>query len=72
MSRTVKHKLNGKFNNGLIETKKMPIFMLHYWNRINFWTGRFKHQKKEIIEHIEDKEMESEVWQSITGNLIQK
>jgi len=50
MSRTLKHTLNGKFNNGLIEVKEMPIFMLHYWNRINFWTGKYRIVRKEIRE----------------------
>jgi hypothetical protein len=49
MSRTLKHKLNGKFNNGLITVKEMPMFMLKYWNRMNFWTGHYRHIRKETI-----------------------
>lgn len=54
MSRTFKHKLNGKFNNGLIELKDMPMFMLHYWNRMNFWTGHYRHIRKESIAKAHD------------------
>lgn len=50
MSRTFKHKLNGKFNNGLIEVKDMPISILHSWNRMNFAVGKYKVERQKLIE----------------------
>jgi len=61
MSNTTKHKLNGKFNNGLIDVKDMPMSMLHYWNRMNFWTGHYRKQRKDKIEKIIDYEEMNDV-----------
>lgn len=49
MSRTNRHILNGKFNSGLLEVKDMPMSMLHYWNRVNFWTGHYRSKRKEYF-----------------------
>lgn len=27
----------------------MPFFMLHFWNRQNFLTGKFKHDRKKTL-----------------------
>lgn len=61
MSRTKKHTLNGKFNNGLIDVEDMPISMIHYWNRINFLTGYYKNMRKLKIESIIDNETNIEL-----------
>ena len=61
MSNTYKHKLNGKFHNGLIQANEMPMNILFYWNRMNFWTGHFRNIKKQKIENILDKEMQNEL-----------
>lgn len=57
MSRTIRHTLSGKFNNGLIEVKDMPMSMLHYWNRMNFWTGRYRSERKEYFQKIKLQEL---------------
>lgn len=57
MSRTTRHTLNGKFNNGLIEVKDMPMSMLHYWNRMNFWIGRYRSKRKEYFQKIKLQEL---------------
>lgn len=57
MSRTTRHILNAKFNNGLIEVKNMPMSMLHYWNRMNFWTGHYRSKRKEYFAKLKQKEI---------------
>lgn len=56
MSRTNRHKIEGKFNNGLIKLSDIPENIYSAWNRRNFDVGKFRSKKKKIIEkqHIEN------------------
>lgn len=56
MSNTYKHKLNGKFNNGLLE--KPPQSLKNSWDRYNFDFGKYRKKKKKILLEILDKEIE--------------
>jgi len=50
MSRTNKHKIEGKFNNGLIDLSEIPENIYSKWNRHNFDIGKFRLKKRKIIE----------------------
>ena len=61
MSRTFIHTLNGKFNNGLLEKKDIPVRLWKYWNRKNFWTGRYRSLRKEKISDMNLSEIDTEI-----------
>ena len=66
MSRSNNHKIEGKFNNGLLQDIKneIPINVLQKWNRRNFERGWFRFLRKKIKEDIADKEMDSQLTDS--------
>ena len=59
MSNTFKHKINTKYQLGLIE--KVPISMKKYWNRINFDKGEFLALRAKKREQILDNEMNNQL-----------
>lgn len=63
MSRSNNHKIEGKFNNGLLQDIKneIPINVIQKWNRRNFERGWFRFLRKKIKEDIADKEMDSQL-----------
>ena len=63
MSRSNNHKIEGKFNNGLLQDIKneIPINVVQKWNRRNFERGWFRFLRKKIKEDIADKEMDSQL-----------
>jgi len=50
MSRTFVHKIEAKFNNGLIELDDIPENIRKKWDRHNFGGGKCRKKKKIIIE----------------------
>lgn len=66
MSRSNNHKIEGKFNNGLLQDIKneIPINVVQKWNRRNFERGWFRFLRKKIKEDIADKEMDSQLTDS--------
>ena len=63
MSRSNNHKIEGKFNNGLLQDIKneIPINVVQKWNRRNFERWWFRSLRKKIKEDIADKEMDSQL-----------
>lgn len=57
MSRTFKHTLNGKIKNGIINLSNVPMVMFLYWNRQNFWTGKYRSERKEYFSKEKEKEI---------------
>lgn len=47
MSRTYKHKIQAKFNQGLIDYKDIPQNIKNMWNRYNFDWGKYRKQRIE-------------------------
>ena len=58
MSNTKKHKLKGKFNNGLLE--EIPIELENFFDRHNKDKGEYRKLKKELREKIAKKELRNE------------
>ena len=52
MSNTHRHKIIGKFMNGLIEMKDIPMSVKLFWNRHNGSLGEYRH--KRIVKRIKD------------------
>jgi hypothetical protein len=42
MSKSIRHKLEAKFRQGLIDIKKIPASLKNKWNRSNFDWGEFR------------------------------
>lgn len=50
MSRNHIHKIEGKFNNGLIDYENIPENVKNKWDRKNFDRGILRKRKKDIEE----------------------
>ena len=50
MSKTFSHKIEGKFNNGVIKLSDIPENIRNKWNRKNFDVGRYRKRKNILIE----------------------
>ena len=50
MSRNHIHKIEGKFNNGLIDYKDIPENVKNKWDRKNFDRGKYKKLRKSKTE----------------------
>ena len=59
MSNSRKHKLKGKFNNGLLN--EIPRDLENMFDRSNWDLGEFRARKKNKTEKIFDKEMKEEI-----------
>jgi len=61
MSRTHRHKILGKWNNGLIDRNDVPINIRKFWKRINWDIGEFKALRLKKMEQIIDTQNEKEI-----------
>lgn len=59
MSNTYKHKILGKWKNGIINT--VPLFIQKFWDRWNFSVDEAKEERIKKREKILNKEMK-ETW----------
>jgi len=59
MSRTVRHRIEGKCRREVLRWKDQPINMIKKWNRRNNDWGEFRALKKELVETIMDKQLKS-------------
>ena len=50
MSKTFVHKIEGKFNNDIIEIADIPANVRNKWDRQNYDRGRHRKRKKILIE----------------------
>jgi len=68
MSNTTKHKIEGKFRNGLISLSKIPLNIYKLWNRHNFDIGYHKKEKQKTKEKIIEKEFQQQMLDINGGN----
>lgn len=54
MSNTTKHKIEGKFSNGLISRDELPITVKAGFWRHNFETGRFRAERIAKVSRIRE------------------
>jgi hypothetical protein len=61
MANTVKHKIEGKFRQGLIDYCDIPLSVRKKWSRHNFEVGYFRTLRNKIKESQSDNDMVSEI-----------
>ena len=54
MARTYLHKIEGKFNNSLIDLDDVPVNVRNKWDRKNFEGGKLKMSRKKRTEKFMD------------------